>query len=655
LEKALMDRLVFAIYRAVSVILGALPLRVVFRIGEGLGSLAYWVAPPYRRLVLHNLKIAFGREKTPAELRAIARRHFALLGANLFSNIKLPKLSREELQKVVTVEGLETMREGNINNGGFVMVISHLGSWEMFAQLSPIVFGCKVGTIFQALGNQYIDAEIRRDRARLGLELFERKEGFVKACQFMREGGAVGVLVDQHAGDAGLWCPFFSRLSSTSTLAATLGLRTDAWLVPAAVYTDGVARWRCVILGQMKPHGQDANAITLRINEMLEDQIRRSPEDWFWVHNRWKTPKPKFLLATYKRGTLIPHGFGPSRQLQPFRILIRSSNWLGDAIMSVPAVRAIKRGRQDAHVTILTPAKLAAVWKNMPEVDEVIEIEPEESVFAVAKKVRRDFDAAILFPNSLRVALETWLAGIPRRVGYPGHHRRWLLNQIFEQKKKKKKKPEPAPPPRHQVHHYLELAGFVGTDVSPEDARLSEAVPAGHPSLRKPVIGVCTGAEYGPAKRWLPERFAETMRIVHERTGCTWRMFGVEKDRPIAEAVLQAAGTPCEDRVGKTTLEQLMIELRACDLLLTNDTGAMHLAAFLGVRTVSIFGSTEPALTGPLGEGHTVLRHHVECSPCFLRECPIDFRCMKAVEVSEAVDAVMAALPNRTELSPELS
>jgi len=650
-----MDRMVFAIYRAVCAILGALPIRVVFRIGWGLGSIAYWVTPRYRRLVLHNLKIAFGREKTPAEMRVLARRHFATLGANLFSNIKLPKLSREELEEVVTVEGIETMHEGNINNGGFVMVISHLGSWEMFAQLSPIIFGCKVGTIFQALGNRYIDADVRRDRARLGLELFERKEGFVKACQFMREGGAVGVLVDQHAGDAGLWCPFFGRLASTSTLAATLALRTDAWLVPAAVYTDGVARWRCAILGQMKPHGQDANTITLRINEMLEDQIRRAPEDWFWVHNRWKTPKPKFLLTSYKRGVLLPHGFGPERTLQPFRILIRASNWLGDAIMSAPAVRAIKRGRRDARVTILTPAKLAALWKTVAEVDEVIEIEPGESVFAVAKKIRREFDAAILFPNSLRVALEAWLAGIPRRVGYPGHRRRWLLDQIFEQKKKKKKKIEPAPRPPHQVHHYLDLAQFVGAEVRPEDARLSEAISPLQSSVRKPVIGICTGAEYGPAKRWLPERFAETMRILHERTACVWQMFGVEKDRPIAEEILLAATTPCDDRVGKTTLEQLILELRACDLLLTNDTGAMHLAAFLGVRTVSIFGSTEPALTGPLGEGHTILRHHVECSPCFLRECPLDFRCMKAVEVAEVVDAVIAALPNRTELSPELS
>ena len=206
-----MDRVVFAIYRAVSAILARLAHSRGFsdRLGVGIagpiGSL-----PPIGGSSSIICKIAFGREKTLEELRAIARRHFATLGANLFSNIKLPKLSREELEKRRDRRRPRDDARGKYRAmSGFVMVISHLGSWEMFAQLSPIVFGCKVGTIFQALGNRYIDAEVRQDRARLGLELFERKEGFVKACQFMREGGAVGVLVDQHAGDAGLWCPLF--------------------------------------------------------------------------------------------------------------------------------------------------------------------------------------------------------------------------------------------------------------------------------------------------------------------------------------------------------------------------------------------------------------------------------------------------------------
>jgi len=132
------------------------------------------------------------------------------------------------------------------------------------------------------------------------------------------------------------------------------------------------------------------------------------------------------------------------------------------------------------------------------------------------------------------------------------------------------------------------------------------------------------------------------MRTIRERTGCEWVIFGVEKDRAVADEIIQQCGGECLDRVGKTTLTELIQELRECSLLLTNDTGTMHLAASLGVPVVAIFGSTEPALTGPVGPGHTVIRHHVECSPCFLRECPLDFRCMKRVTASEVITAVEA-------------
>ncbi len=635
-----MDRAVFWLYRLVSGALCLLPLAAVFRFGWALGTAAYFVSGRYRRLVLRNLGIAFRAEKSPDELRALARKHFATLGANLLSSIKLPRLSRAEIERVVKMDGVETLKAGAAAGKGFVMVISHLGNWEMFAQLSPILFPCPVGTIYQALGNRFIDAEVRRDRARLGLSVFERKEGFGAASKFLREGGAVGVLVDQHAGDAGLWCPFFGRLASTSTLAATLALRTDSLLVPAAVYTDGVARWRCVIHEQVKARKFTSEGITKWTAKVLEQQIRRRPEDWFWVHNRWKLPNPKFLLATYKRGVAIPTAFRSGQTLQPFRILIRSTNWLGDAVMSIPAVRAIKRGRPDAHVTILTPAKLADLWKQVAEVDDVIGIESADSVFSVAKKIRRDFEVAILFPNSLRSALEAWLAIIPRRVGFPGHQRAWLLNQIFHGKKKKKN--AHTEPPKHQVHHYLALAEFIGADI--ENAALP---PIRNPqsAIRNPKIGLVPGAEYGPTKRWFPERFAEVVRAVSASRECEWILFGVQKDAPLGDEILRDFTGKHRNLIGKTTLAELIAELRACDLLLTNDTGTMHLAAFLGVPTVSLFGSTEPALTGPLGDHHHVIRHHVACSPCFLRECPLDLRCMKAIEPAEVIATIAAALP----------
>jgi len=673
LEEAVMDRLVYAIYSLLSSAICLLPITGVFRLGWGLGTCAYYVAGPYRRLVRRNLGIAFGREKSAEELRLLARRHFAMLGANLFSSFKLPRMSREEILAVVKIDGLDVLQAAVASGHGIVNIVGHFGMWELFAQISPIVFPCKSGTIFQALSNRFIDAEVRRDRARLGLALFEKKEGFIEACRFMRSIGAVGVLADQHAGDMGQWTPFFGRLASTTTLPAMLALRTGAWLVTTGVYTEGVARWRAVFSPRIEPGDETAEQITVRVNADIERMIRQQPEGWFWVHNRWKTPKPNFLLANYKRGVTLAPGADPKKDLQPFRILIRGSNWLGDAIMSVPAVRAIKRGRIDAHVTILTPAKLADVWKSVAEVDEIISIDPGDNVFAVARKIRRNFDVAILFPNSLRVALEVWLAGIERRVGYPGHNRRRLLDSVLEPKKRKKKKKEPeAPPPRHQVHHYLALAEFVGADISSEVAALAPRRQGPEPSTANPTteneepgtknqepgtrnvptIGLCPGAEYGPAKRWLPERFAEAIRVIHEATQCEWKIFGVEKDRPIADTIVSAAAVPVTDLVGKTSLAQLMDELRTCDLLLTNDTGTMHIAAFLGVPTVAVFGSTEPALTGPLGPNHRILRHHVDCSPCFLRDCPLDFRCMKAIEVPEVVNAVLAHLKRPADEAP---
>jgi heptosyltransferase-2 len=196
------------------------------------------------------------------------------------------------------------------------------------------------------------------------------------------------------------------------------------------------------------------------------------------------------------------------------------------------------------------------------------------------------------------------------------------------------------------------MARNLGAEVDAETLNLH--LPTIHqPSTinLQPSIGICPGAEYGPAKRWLPERFAEVVQAVSSQTQARWILFGTSKDGAAGEAISQALGDNCVNRIGQTTIEQLIDELRTCRLLLTNDTGTMHLASLLDVPTVAIFGSTEPRLTGPLGNGHIVLRHQVECSPCFLRECPIDFRCMKAVTVEEVVQAVLSVLQSGRDLS----
>jgi lipopolysaccharide heptosyltransferase II len=639
----MLDFIVYLLYRSGSAIASALPLPLLFVFGEFFGFCAWIILGNYRRLAQRNVTIAFGNEKSPRQLRRLVRRHFQRLGANLLCSVKLTGMPLEKMATRIEAENLDFIHRELRAGRPVVLILSHLANWELFAHILPKYIGyVRNSTIYQRLGNRFIDEHVRRVRGRAGVEMFDRKEGFDKAIKLLRDGGAIGILSDQHAGDHGVWAPFFGRLASTSPLPALLAKRTRAALVGVAIYTDGRARWRVVISPALQDNQESVGSLSAKTNQVIEQQIRRAPEDWFWVHNRWKTPRPNFLLARYKRGVYLPPDLS-AQNLKPFRILIRSSNWLGDAVMSVPAVRAIKNGRPDTHITVAAPAKIASMWKLVSEVDAIIPL-TGNSLVAAARSLRRQssFDAAILFPNSLRVALESWLSGIPRRVGYRGHSRSWLLNQII---------PEPRRPGplEHQSSRYLHIAHDCGAETSNIEHRTPNIATASihqrSPIDDSPIrIGLSPGAEYGPAKRWLPERFAEAAAAVTARSPVQWILFGKKNDAPIGEQITTALGDSCVNRIGQTTLEQLIDELRQCRLLLTNDTGTMHLAALLGVPTVAIFGSTEPRLTGPLGDRHIVLRHHVECSPCFLRNCPIDFRCMKAVSVQEVADAVMSIL-----------
>lgn len=639
----MLDRLIYWLALSVITVIRRLPLGVCFAVGQFLGAVLWLILPGYRKLARENLTIAFGGKgsatpvdwhKTPDEIRKLTFRHFLTLGANAVCAFKMTTLSREDILRVAPIENLDRIKRNIAKGKGVVLAINHIGNWELYAQLVFQVPEARFGTVYQALRNKDLDRLVNGDRGKQGVATFDRKRGFNGAIALLREPGIVGVLVDQSAGDGGTWMPFYNRLASTSPLAAALAIRTESVVVPVAIYTTGFARWRVVLRDEIPYDPANPEALTADINAVLAEQIRESPADWFWVHNRWKTPLPNFLTVGQKRGTFLPEGYDVA-VLQPFRMLIRSPNWLGDAVMSIPTARAFKLGRPDARLSILCPAKLAPLWEAVPEVDEVISFEAKESLFSVAGKIRDRFEVAILFPNSLRSALEVWLAGIPRRVGYRGHYRHRLLNQVVSEPKKKK-----APKPAHHAERYWRIADRCGAVEPPP--RIAAPPPAATGEIR---LGICPGAEYGPAKRWPTERFRETMALVSSRISCTWVIVGTAADSALAVEIAQGFEGKIEDLTGKTSLAELIAALRTFSVLLTNDTGTMHLADWLDVPLVAVFGSTEPRLTGPRAPRSTVLRHQVECSPCFLRDCPLDFRCMKAVTPAEAAEAVLRLLP----------
>jgi heptosyltransferase II len=619
------EYLVYWIYRALGIVLSALPIEWIFRAGQGVGWIGYYCLPSYRKLAQRNIRIAFP-EWSHAQVNRCARDHFKNLPANLVASIVLLQKPWEKIRSRLDLSEWRAGKEQTERSGSIVAAAYHFGSWELCSTIPRWLPRNSLGIIFQGQHNRLINRHIQKSRAMSGMEVLDRQGGFHRGAKILRDGGLLAMMIDQHAGDKGVWVPFFRRLASTTPISAILIKKTGSGLLMGGMHTVGVARWKLVTRVWLDPQNASEEEILYRINRYLEEKIRESPSDWFWLHNRWKTPSPRFLLRTYKRGVYVPAGAEP---LQPFRILVRSSNWLGDAVMSVEAVRRIKRGRPDAELTMLTPQKLVELWRTVPEVDVIIPIDPGENAWQVAQKLQGGFEAAILFPNSPRSGLEAWLARIPRRVGYRRPWRNFLLNQFIPE-------PEAAKEPVHDSKVFLRIAERIGADMDeplPEMPR-KEAEPR--------TIGISPGAEYGPAKRW--PYFGQAAKALADKHQLNWLIFGTATERALAEEVAQQIGSTATNLAGKTSLAGLIEQLPRCQLLLTNDTGTMHLAAHLGVPTVAIFGSTEPALTGPIGNRNIVLRHKVECSPCFRRTCPIDFRCMEGVKVPDVVAAVEQVL-----------
>ena len=332
--------------------------------------------------------------------------------------------------------------------------------------------------------------------------------------------------------------------------------------------------------------------------------------------------REKFLPCAGKGSALKADVTQPGLSLNG-PLLVRSPNWLGDCVMSLPAVRNLKTMLVNESLTVAAPEKLAALWEACPFVDRVIALADPKNLWTTAGQLREGkFDAAVLLPNSLRSGAEVLLAGIPQRVGYARNGRSLFLTD-----------PVPVPPRNparlHQRNYYINLVTALhgpGNDSMPELRR--PAPPRG--ASPRPLLVLCPGAEYGPAKRWPVERFVVVAKHFMAKRGMRVVLLGAPGDAPVA-AEFSALLPEAENRVGQTSLAEFISTLCLAQLVLSNDSGAMHLASVLRVPTVAIFGSTEPQLTGPLGPRTSVVRHHVPCSPCFLRECPIDFACMTSV------------------------
>ncbi|MFL6513403.1 MAG: hypothetical protein ACJ8M1_00090 [Chthoniobacterales bacterium] len=415
----------YAAFRAGEGVIRLLPINAAFSIGGFGGSIAYRILWRRRALALSNLRLAFGREMSQQQLEALNRKHFRRLGANLLAGLKASTLDHKEIWQRVTAN-IPIDR----GNSGWIALISHMGNWELYSHLGQRFPEYRFGAVYQTLANPFTDHYVREIRGRAGITLFDRRTQLLSCVRFLREGGVVGVLVDQGAGYSGLWSPLFGRLTSSSTLAARLALRTALPVVPIAINTCGKAQWKMIISPPIYPQTDDPEVLTAEINRQLEQQIRQSPADWLWAHNRWKPLRPHFLFARNVRPVFFPSDFDRSA-LDHFRILIVSPLSREEAVAAIPAVRAIKEGRPDTWLGVLTPPELSEMWADSGAIDSASPYEKTASVASISSTIRdaAQFDAAVFLGSHWKTALAVWLAGIPIRVGRRVDSNSWLYNQ----------------------------------------------------------------------------------------------------------------------------------------------------------------------------------------------------------------------------------
>jgi heptosyltransferase-2 len=335
------------------------------------------------------------------------------------------------------------------------------------------------------------------------------------------------------------------------------------------------------------------------------------------------------------------------------KILIRATNWVGDAILALPALRAVRKRFSDAEIAIVARPYVADIYRDQQICDRLVAYDPQGAHAGFSGRERlagelraEKFDVALLLQNAFDAAWLAWRASIPERIGYARDGRSFLLTKAVPV-------PRPGEISAHEKYYYLELlrrAGwidslsdeaFIAMCVSEEKRRLASqflAESGVRPHSLRVAIG--PGASYGSAKCWLPARFAELANWLQVQADADIILFGTTSEANVSKAISEEMGRSPINLTGRTTIADLPALLSQCHLFVGNDSGAMHVAAAVGLPVVAVFGPTDPHGTAPVTPRCTIVQEKPYCSPCFLRRCPTDHRCMTKV-TAEMVEAAV--------------
>lgn len=576
------------------------PEAVLRVLSAALGDFIFVCLPRRRRLVLSNLHHAFP-EKTAAWHRAIGRESCRRLIETGLLSLATPFLNERRYREIVAAspELLAAFELHRREPAATLFCSPHLAYWEGQTAMPLVVPGPfpEFGIIFRPLDNPAANDLVKNSRERFGMRLLSRKEGFAEALKILRRRGFVGVLFDQNAGMQGALTTLFDRVCSTTELPGLMAEKFNARIY--GIFPRRRAFWRLEIGLQRIDHDGSSDAVTLGLNRWLETLLRGDNTlcaSWLWAHDRWRNqdmPARRFRLEAKRDLLAADLAFrGLRRAPRRTRIWIRLPNWLGDVVMALPLLRALRAGRPDAEITLVAKKQFLPLLEACAVADRLHALPPRDAgYYAHFRRLRGEFpDVWVLFTNSFRGDLEAWLTGCRQRFGLVRAGKpRPLLSHAY-------------PVPRdfdERTHHQLELwENFLRHFglVAPLD-RSPLSSPAARPASASRPIGLICGSENTPAKRWPVAHWRALIAALPDEH---FVLLGTANDLPITEAIAAGFGSRVENLAGKTDLPAFTAWLRNCRLLVTNDTGGMHLANVLGVPLIALFGPTNPVRTGPV-------------------------------------------------------
>ncbi len=621
-------------------LLSRLPARWAFAVGERLGKLLYQFAGSRRAIAARNIELCLP-ELTPTQRDALLREHFRYTGRAV-AETALAWCGGSAVDQIpLRIHGLDHLKAAQADNTPVILLSAHFLCVELAARL--IGQHIDMAVIYKPMRKKpLLDQAMRRSRQRTLLGVYPRNDlrGILKS---LKQGIPTWYAGDQDYGvDHSVFVPFMGVPAATITGLTGLARLSQARVVPVFFHVNEQGNGYEV---EFKPalNGFPSRSEALDaqwMNAVIEPAIRARPAQYLWSHRRFKHPPPGERSA-------YPNTLQKAHNRVRGATVVIGPAWVGDLVMAQSLFKTLKAQAPHAPIDVVTPAWGRNLIARMPEVRRAIVLDIAHGELKLGKRLQlartlraNQYEHAIVLPRSAKAALPVGLAGIRQRTGYLGEHRYGLLNDI---------RPLDRTVLYRTVDRFVALAHTTPPASAPDcpQPQLTSTAAEQRASLKalglsvasERILTLCPGADYGPAKRWPPEYFAALAQRFITEGWQVW-LLGSAGDRAITQTI-QASAPKAIDLTGQTSLAQAVDLLALSTVVVSNDSGLMHIAAATGQPVVALYGSSDPQYTPPLSDQAQVIYHNLDCSPCFARHCPLGhLNCLRGITPDEVAKAI---------------